>query len=97
MRVLSHPLLHVSSKYLSAASQNGVSSSGAPVRKEGVLMQDGERLYISYGKKVFVPSCVCACDRTCATCVQLASLRLCVYLFLKKVYMSANIRVYVYV
>lgn len=81
MRVLSHPLLHLPSKYLSAASQNGVSSSGAPVRKEGVLMQDGERLYISYGKKVFVPSCVCACDRTCATCVQLASLHLCVHFF----------------
>ena len=34
--------------------QRCVSTTGAPVTKEGVLMQDGERLYISYGKKVCV-------------------------------------------
>ena len=76
MCVLSDLLLHLPSKYLSAASQNGVSSSGAPVRKEGVLMQDGERLYISYGKKVFyLPACVPVIERVPHAC----NLHLCVY------------------
>ena len=43
--------------------QSGVSTTGAPVTKEGVLMQDGERLYISYGKKV----CALAILHPCAS------------------------------
>ena len=75
MRVLSPLLLHLPSKYLSASSQNGVSSSGAPVRKEGVLMQDGERLYISYGKKVCTNLRVCLIERVPHAC----NLHLCFY------------------
>jgi len=38
--------------------QSGVNNFGAPVRKEGVLMQDGERLFINYGRKVLTQGSV---------------------------------------